>query len=99
MSMKAGQVQGLMDLLQGLKVAPTDALVSEGAVKALDVSVLRWAAGLDQDIFGAMVLRPNLEPSTGELQSVIDFDRSGEPQNVAALSSRFVTYCPPMPRS
>ena len=67
MSMKAGQVQGLMDLLQGLKVAPTDALVSEGAVKALDVSVLRWAAGLDQDIFGVMVLRSNLEPSTGEL--------------------------------
>ena len=54
MSMKAGQVQGLMDLLQGLKVAPTDALVSEGAVKALDVSVLRWAAGLDQDVFGAI---------------------------------------------
>ena len=43
-----------MDLLQGLKAVLTDALVSEGAVKALDVSVLRWAAGLDQDVFGAI---------------------------------------------
>ena len=88
-----------MDLLQGLKAVLTNALVSEGAVKALDVSVLRWAARLDQDVLDAMLMSPHPEPLTGELQSVIDFDRLGGGQSVAALSSRFVTYAPPKPKS
>ena len=66
-----------MDLLQGLKAVLADALVSEGADKARDVSVLRWAARLDQDVLDVMLMSPHPEPLTGELQSVIDFDRLG----------------------
>ena len=92
-----------MDLLQGLKAVLADALVSEGADKARDVSVLRWAARLDQDVLDVMLMSPHPEPLTGELQSVIDFDRLGGakalPPCPAVLSrtphpSRSLRWCP-----
>ena len=41
-------------LLQGLKPVLVEALIPEGAVKALDVSVLRRATWRDQDVFDAI---------------------------------------------
>src|SRR5690606_2424121 len=60
-----------------------EALVAELAVEALDVAVLHRAAGLDQQVFDPMVLRPGDEDPAGELRAVVGPDdgrrRGGNP--------------------
>ena len=68
---------GLTGLLQRLKPVLVEALIPEGAVKALDVSVLALAARLDQDVFDAMLLCPGHERTAGELRPVVSSDRLG----------------------
>ena len=72
-------------LLQRLKPVFIEALIAECAVKALDVSVLRRAARLNQDVLDVVLLRPSHERPAGELRPVVS------PDDMAALSSRRVT--------
>ena len=48
-----------------------EALITELAVEALDVAVLRRTARLDQDVFDAMPLRPGDERAAGELGAIV----------------------------
>jgi hypothetical protein len=57
--------------MQGLKSVLVQALVSELAVEALDISVLHWSPPLDQDMPDAVCLRPSHERATGELRPVV----------------------------
>ena len=68
---------GLTGLLQRFKPVLIQTLIPGGAVKALDVSVLRRAARLDQDVFDAVLLRPSHERPASELRPVISSDRLG----------------------
>ena len=68
---------GLAGLLQGFKPVLIEALIPEGAVKALDICVLRWAARLDQDVFDAMLLCPSHERAASELWPVVGSDGLG----------------------
>ena len=64
-------------LRQGLKPVLIEALVPEGAVEALDVGVLGRAAGLDQDVFYAVLLGPGKKRPASEFWSVVGSDLLG----------------------
>ena len=74
---KSPRGNGKTRLLQGLKPVFIQALIPEGAVKALDVSVLRRAAKLNQNVLDAVLLCPSHEYSASELWSVVSPDRLG----------------------
>jgi hypothetical protein len=65
------ECDGRSGLLQRLEPLLVQALVTEFAVKALDVAVLHGPAGLDQDVANAMSLRPAHKGPAGEFRAVV----------------------------
>ena len=74
----------LTGLLQRLKPVLIQAFITKRAVKALNIGVLRRAAGLDQDVLGTVLLRPCHERPASKLRSVV----SPESLGVAPKRSR-----------
>ena len=67
----------LTGLLHRLKPVFIQALVPKRAVKALDVSVLRRTARLNQDVLDAVLLSPSHRCPASELRPVVSPDRLG----------------------
>jgi hypothetical protein len=65
---------GLLGLSQRFKPVLIQAFIAGGTVETLDVSVLGRAAGFDQDVFDAVLLRPCYEGPASEFRSVIGSD-------------------------
>ncbi len=58
--------------VQRLKPVLIEVLVTELAVKALDIAVLHGPAGLDQDVVHTVCMCPSQKLATGELWAVVN---------------------------